>query len=161
LFTPSLNVWPFSSAAPFGTRRSNLSFSSLIQIQPDTITCRIAQLIQLESSQAVSTNSLPPSATSVPKDLTFVAQTAGKDGRPQPRSKQYRWTPWRTFHSLLLGRARNLQIYKSKQGWQFSMSTYVVVPSESPVVKYTIEGNIKKLQRLFSSGQASPFMFAP
>lgn len=117
--------------------------------------------MQLESFQVVSTNSLPSSITSEPKDLTSVVRTAGKDERPRPWKAQYKWTRWRAFHSLLLNRAWYLQICKSQHGWQFSMSVYAVVPSESPVVKYTEEGNIKELQRLFSSGQASPFTICP
>lgn len=139
-----------------------MSFSSLIQIQPDIITRRIAELMQLESPQAVSTNSLPSSIASEPKDPTSPVRTTGQDERPYPRNAQYKWTRWRrAFHSLLLSRAWYLQICKSQQGWQFSMSIYAVVPSDSPVVKYAAEGNIKELQRLFSSGQASPFTICP
>lgn len=50
-----------------------------------------------------------------------------------------------------------MEIFRSQQGWDFSMSVYACVSLDSLVVFYTYTGNIEGLRRLFSQGEASPF----
>lgn len=42
-------------------------------------------------------------------------------------------------------------------GWDWQLRTYRIVSRDSDVVRYTESGNIAGLQRLFASGQATPF----
>jgi len=70
------------------------------------------------------------------------------------KSSLVRWK----YYSWLLGRAWNLEILHSRQGWDFSMLVYAVLYPDSLIVKYTESGDIDGLQRLFSIGEASPNM---
>ena len=79
-----------------------------------------------------------------------------KGNSSRSRATQAPWLRWERY-SLLLGRAWEFEIFKSQQGWQFSMSIYAVVSPESLVVRYTLEGNLDGLKELFSLGAASPF----
>jgi hypothetical protein len=55
--------------------------------------------------------------------------------------------------------ARNFQAHltRSYRGWDQCLRSYKIVPNESMVFQYSMEGNIDRLQQLFESGQASPF----
>ena len=77
--------------------------------------------------------------------------------RTSSRPLQSRWLQWKYF-SLLLGCAWEVEVYRSYYGWKFSMSIYTVVSNDSLVVKYVKAGDIEGLQRLFSAGEASPYM---
>jgi hypothetical protein len=131
-----------------------LDFSSLIQLQPDIILNRLVQYTQLERSQPLIADSPPCSNTRKPVAPTSEVQSTWKC---RSRNTQYKWADWRTYHSSLFSRAWSVYICRTQYGWQFSFSTYAYVPKNSLVVQYTKAGNIKGLQQLFSSGQASPF----
>ena len=129
----------------FVGHRLTLIHRSLIQLQPDIITSKVSQLIEGETARMASINS---SACSTTIDV--------QQGRLSRSTRTPSlWRQWKSY-SLLLRRAWELEIYKSQQGWQFSMHVYAVVSSDSLVVRYTHEGDIEGLQQLFSLGKASP-----
>lgn len=63
---------------------------------------------------------------------------------------------WKS-HCLLLGQAWDFALFRSHQGWKFSISTYAIVSGDSPVARCANTGDIAGLQRLFSEGKATPF----
>ena len=56
-----------------------------------------------------------------------------------------------------LRRIWTFEMQRSYGRWDFTFCTYCVVPPDSPVMNYAREGNIMALQKLFESGQATPF----
>ena len=72
------------------------------------------------------------------------------------RRIQSTWLQWKSY-SLLVRRVWDIEIYRSRQGWDFCMSVYACVLHNSLVARCTTDGNIEGLQRLFSQGKASPF----
>jgi hypothetical protein len=59
--------------------------------------------------------------------------------------------------------ARNFQIHltKSYQGWDQSFRTYRTILYDAQVFRYCMADDVRGLQRLFMSGQASPFEVDP
>jgi hypothetical protein len=134
----------------------NLAIRSLIQLQPDIITSRITQLAQIESMKRASMNlSLSSSAVNI-QDFCSSIRTDGKFKSCRSRRIKCTWLRWKSY-SLLLGRAWDMEIYRAQQGWDFYISVYAYVLHDSPVAKYTMDGNVEGLQILFSRGEASPF----
>jgi hypothetical protein len=58
---------------------------------------------------------------------------------------------WITSKVLELGGMR------APSGWNWMLRTYNVVPIDSKVYSFVRDGDIKSLQDLFASGEASPF----
>lgn len=138
--------------------RNKLTFAdrSLLQLQPDIITLRIARLMQTESANIASINSLPSLSTGQAQGSTSSMRTNRAGESSRSRRIQSTWLRWK-MRSLVLGRAWDLEVCKSQQGWKFSILAYAVVSFDSLVAEYTMDGNIEGLQRLFSQGEASPF----
>ena len=126
-----------------------------MKLQPDIITLRIAKMMQIESANIASITSLPPSSGEVQSSTTSMRMNRASESSRSWRI-QSTWLRWKIC-SLILGRAWDLEICKSQQGWKFSISAYAVVSDDSLVAKYVRDGNIEGLQRLFSQGKASPF----
>jgi hypothetical protein len=126
-----------------------------VKLQPDIITLRIAKMMQIESANIASITSLPPSSGEVQSSTTSMRMNRASESSRSWRI-QSTWLRWKIC-SLILGRAWDLEICKSQQGWKFSISAYAVVSDDSLVAKYVRDGNIEGLQRLFSQGKASPF----
>jgi hypothetical protein len=127
-----------------------------MQLQPDIIASRIAQLVQIESAKGASINSPPSSSTVQGQDSSSSARTHRTVEWCRSRRIQSTWLRWKSY-SFLVGRAWDIEICRSQQGWDFSISTYACVSSDSLVAKYTRGGNVEGLQQLFSRGEASPF----
>jgi hypothetical protein len=127
-----------------------------VQLQPDIITLRIARLIQMEFANIASTNLVPSLSTGQVQGSTSSMQTNRVGESSRSRRIQSTWLRWK-LSSLVLGRAWDLEICRSQQGWKFSISAYAIVSFDSLVAEYTMDGNIEGLQRLFSQGEASPF----
>jgi len=126
-----------------------------VKLQPDIITLRIAKMMQIESANIASITSLPPSSGEVQSSTTSMRMNRASESSRSWRI-QSTWLRWKIC-SLILGRAWDLEICKSQQGWKFSISAYAVVSDDSLVAKYARDGNIEGLQSLFSLGKASPF----
>jgi hypothetical protein len=128
-----------------------------VQLQPDIITSRMAQLMQIKSAHIASFDSPPSSSTTrLVQGSTSSMRTNRASESSRSRKIQSTWLRWK-LHSWVLGQAWGLEICRSQQGWRFSLCTYAVVSVDSPVVEYTMGGNIEELQRIFSQGEASPF----
>lgn len=131
-----------------------LANRSLIQLQPDIITARITQLVEIESAKRASVISLSSTVhtqglcSSIRKNHTAVPCTS--------RRIQYTWFQWKSYLALI-ERAWHIEINKTQRGWDFTMSVYACVAYNSPVAQYTRNGNVEGLQGLFASGEASPF----
>lgn len=76
--------------------------------------------------------------------------------RYSPNRRQYTWFQWKSYFALLQ-RAWQIEIYKSQQGWDFTMSVYAYVSADSPVARCAESGDVEGLQSLLVNGQASPF----
>lgn len=126
-----------------------------MKLQPDIITLRIAKMMQIESANIASIPSLPPSSGEVQSSTTSMRMNRASESSRSWRI-QSTWLRWKIC-SLILGRAWDLEICKSQQGWKFSTSAYAVASDDSLVAKYAWDDNIEGLQRLFSQGKASPF----
>ena len=126
--------------------KTNPHNRSLIQLQPDIITSRVAGLLQAEAAKMASIN----------LSTSSNALEVRKGNSSRSRGTQAPWLRWERY-SLLLGRAWEFEISKSQQGWKFSMCIYAIVSPKSLVVRYTSEGNLDGLKELFSLGEASPF----
>lgn len=141
---------------------------SLIQLQPDIITSRITQVLRTESTYRVPTILQTEPTQGVPTNAPISSSAVQvQDSRSSTRTdctvkscrlrrKQSAWFQWK-FCSLLVGRAWDIEIYRSQQGWDSTISVYAYVSSNSLVASYTRDGNVEGLQRLFSRGEASPF----
>ena len=126
-----------------------------MQLQPDIITLRITQLLRTESARRVSINSSDSSTAQV--QGFSCSMNTGRTVEPsRSRRIQSSWLQWKSY-SLLLGRAWDIEMRRSHQGWNFSISIYSCVSYNSLVAQYTRDGNVEGLQRLFSQGKASPF----
>jgi hypothetical protein len=126
-----------------------------MQLQPDIITSRITQLLQTESARRESMNS---SGSSTAQFQGFSSSmNTGRTAEPsRSRRIQSSWLRWKSY-SLLLGRSWDIEMRRSQRGWNFSISIYSCVSDDSLVAKYTMDGNVEGLRRLFSQGEASPF----
>ncbi|KAE9378461.1 hypothetical protein N431DRAFT_479482 [Stipitochalara longipes BDJ] len=144
-----------ASAIRLLTLSCQIHTRSLVQLQPDIITSRIARLMQIEFANIAFPNSVPSLSTSQVQGFTSSMRT-NRAGESRSRRIQSTWLRWK-LSSLILGRAWDLEICRSQQGWKFSISTYAIVPFDSLVVEYCGHGDIEGLQRLFSQGEASPF----
>ena len=126
-----------------------------MQLQPDIITSRITQLLRTESTRRESMNSSDSSTAQVQGFSSSM--NTGRTVKPSKlRRIQSSWLRWKSY-SLLLGRAWDIEMHRSQQGWNFSISIYSCVSYDSMVVKYTMDGNVERLEQLFSQGGASPF----
>ena len=134
----------------------NLADRSLMQLQPDIIASRISQLVQIESAKRASVNSPPSLSAGQVQGSCSSARTDRTVESRKSRRIQSTWLRWKSY-SFLAGRAWDIEICRSRQGWDFSISTYACVSSDSLVAKYTYDGNVGGLQQLFSRGEASPF----
>jgi len=47
--------------------------------------------------------------------------------------------------------------YKAKSGWMFTAQTYRVVPEDSQIMQFAIDGDVKGIQELFGKNMASPY----
>lgn len=129
---------------------------SLIQLQPEIITGRITQLLQTESAQRVPTSSTLSSSTDMVQGSCSSMEMDSTVKQYRPTQIQPAWLRWKSWSSLI-GRAWDMEICRSRQGWDFSLRVYAYVSSDSLVVKYTYGGDVEGLRRLFSQGLASPF----
>jgi hypothetical protein len=127
-----------------------------VQLQPDIITSRMAQLMQIKSAHTASIASSPSSSTGLVQGSPSSMRTNRTGESSRSRQIQSTWLRWK-LHSWVLGQAWGLEICRSQQGWKISLCTYAVVSLDSPVVEYITDGDIKGLQRIFSQGKASPF----
>jgi len=53
--------------------------------------------------------------------------------------------------------AWDVEVCKSRSGWNNNLRTYNIIPSDSSVIKLAREGDVRGLLDLFAGGQASPF----
>ena len=74
----------------------------------------------------------------------------------------------RTMTSIALGlpswiyaRRYELRLAKSCQGWDQSFRSYRMISYDAPVFHYSMAGDVVGLQRLFETGQSSPFEIDP
>ncbi len=65
----------------------------------------------------------------------------------------FRWS----LPTWIIARKFEINLTRSRQGWDQSLRSYRVVPHDAPIFNYCMDGNIKEVQRLFQRGQASPF----
>ena len=137
-----------------------LADRSLIQLQPDIITARITQLLQTESAQRVPTSLPISSSTNMVQDSCSPTRTDCTVKQYRPRQIQPTWLRWKSWSSLI-GRAWDMEICRSHQGWDLSLRVYAYVSPDSLVAKYTCGGDVEGLRRLFSQGLASPFTVCP
>lgn len=116
---------------------------------------RISQLVHNESFIRAPAHSAKfLNADQVQGVCPFIhADLKPKSGRNS--RTQSAWLRWKSY-SFLLSRAWNIEIYKAQQGWNFYISAYALALHDSLVARYTMDGNIEELQRLFSQGDASP-----
>ena len=63
--------------------------------------------------------------------------------------------------SWLYARRYDIFFRRACQGWDQSFRSYRVIPYESLVFEYSMAGDVAGLQRLFSTGQSSPFQVDP
>ena len=116
---------------------------------------RISQLVHTESFiRAPAHSAKSPNADQVQGSCSYI------DGDHKPKlgrssRTQSAWLRWKSY-SLLLSRAWKIEIYKAQQGWNYYISAYALVLHDSLVARYTMDGNIEELQRLFSQGDTSP-----
>ncbi|PVH75271.1 hypothetical protein DL98DRAFT_593269 [Cadophora sp. DSE1049] len=61
----------------------------------------------------------------------------------------------------IYARRFELRLMKSRQGWDQSFRWYRMVSYDAKVFDYCMHGDVAGLQRLFSSGEASPFEIDP
>jgi hypothetical protein len=61
----------------------------------------------------------------------------------------------------IYARKFELHLMKSRQGWDQSLRSYRVVSYNAQVFHYSMAGDVEGLQRLFASGEASPFEIDP
>jgi hypothetical protein len=127
-----------------------------VQLQPDIITSRMVQLMQIKSAHTASIASSPSSSPGLVQGSPSSMRANRTGDSSRSRQIQSTWLRWK-LHSWVLGQAWELEICRSQQGWKFSLCTYAVVSFDSPEVEYTMDGNIEELQRIFSRGEASPF----
>ena len=127
-----------------------------MQLQPDIITSRIAQLLRTESARRESMNLSDSSIAQVQGFSSSIRRCRTVEPSRLKRI-QSSWLRWKSY-SLLLGRAWDIEMHRSQQGWNFSISIYSCVSYDSLVAKYIRDGNVEGLQRLFSQGEASPFI---
>ena len=57
-----------------------------------------------------------------------------------------------------LGRVYTFTKYQTSCGWDFAFRTYTAIPHSSPIIQYSLSGDIQGLQNIFQSKQASPFV---
>jgi hypothetical protein len=59
----------------------------------------------------------------------------------------------------LFGVSRAIDVYETRaiMGWNYNIQFYNVLPPSAPIFKMVRNGKIEGVQRLFSTGQASPF----
>lgn len=134
-----------------------LADSSLIQRQPEIIVSNITRLLQTEFAQEVPINPPISSKAVQVQDSSSSTRTTGRTVNSwRSKRMQTAWLQWKS-RSLLVGRAWDMEIFRSQHGWDFSMSVYAVVSSDSLVAKYAYDGNVEGLKQLFSQGEASPF----
>jgi hypothetical protein len=63
---------------------------------------------------------------------------------------------WYRGPAWLVNRAWKFHATKVYNGWDFNIRQYNVIPRESLVFSYAVDGNVKGLQELFDTRQASP-----
>ena len=66
-----------------------------------------------------------------------------------------------TLPNWICARRFELRLMKSQQGWDQSFRSYRMVSYDAKVFDYCMDGDVAGLQKLFASGQASPFETDP
>jgi hypothetical protein len=57
----------------------------------------------------------------------------------------------------LTSRVWEIRVREACSGWLLGLSSYHICSEDAPVFEYTLNGDLKNLQRLFDEGEASPF----
>ncbi|KAJ5955478.1 hypothetical protein N7501_009757 [Penicillium viridicatum] len=115
---------------------------ALLQLQPLLIAERIVQGSKRSSD-------------SVADGMTVATQA--DNARMLKGNRGYTNT-WRLgLPSWMTSKILEISGMKAPGGWNWMLRTYNLVPSSSNVVQLVKEGDVKGVQDLFTSGQASPF----
>jgi hypothetical protein len=133
------------------TCRFDTNYSSLIHSFPNIIQIMQTQMVETDSHNTLRVNASGLEHSVALKPVETVYRMA------HSCQTQRRLGRWRSGYAAFFGFAWDFTLYKSQQGWQFSMSSYTTVALDSPVAEYVKAGNIPALQQLFANGEASPF----
>lgn len=141
-----------------------MAIRALLQAQPELIAKRIA----LGIAEFSYNTSKPPAYTAARsyseadnhevKNKGASTSLRGRYGSALQKRKSPKSYTWGFQSPAWLGnKALEFAGLKAPDGWKISLRTYRTVSRKSKVVEYAMSSNIKGLQELFASGEASPF----
>lgn len=119
--------------------------------------------VTLNESSSISTRTRPSKlvsfeprtcSSSIPKleSLERQFEDQGKALKRQKRLIARLRTPLWLYNTVW-----DFCCYRASFGWTTTFRVYNVVPRNSPVMRFARQGDVKNLQLLFASGDASPF----
>jgi len=133
-----------------------LAASTGVELQPAQAPNSITHDRQQKSFHVPKDN-LNPEMSLNPQRGSKVRATesscVSKTKRRRHFAAQFRPPSWFTYAS----RAWELFGYRTDFGWMFTLRTYNIVPSESPILQHVQRGDVEEIQRLFGERKASPF----
>lgn len=135
-------------------------YRALLQLQPLLIAERIVQGSK-RSSDSVAYGSTVVAQGIFHFELYYKHgtkhNTTANKARMLTGNRGYTNT-WRLgLPSWMTSKLLEISGMKAPGGWNWMLRTYNLVPSSSKVVQLVEEGDVKGVQDLFTSGQASPF----
>lgn len=117
---------------------------------PSTITPRFKMIPPTASSYLFDFLSYERKRVVPARKRSKNTQSQGEEGMDEI-SAYFRAPAW------LINRAWAIEGRRACSGWNFSLSTYNIIPSDSLVFKYAQNGTVNDLQGLFQNHLASPF----
>lgn len=148
-------------------------YRALIQVQPELIAKKVAlQIVESQNSSALGSNLIPQErehhstfggTNSLQFDTidvtTRVRAETGSITRMRHRyHAQDSIYSWRFLApSWVTTKALEIAGFRAPDGWRFTLRSYKIVSIKSKAVEFAGRSDIRGLQELFTSGQASPF----
>ncbi|PKY03247.1 hypothetical protein P168DRAFT_305556 [Aspergillus campestris IBT 28561] len=123
---------------------------AMMRVQPELIVQKMAQ-----TAKSITDEDPPPYAEA---SSQITKRTTGEmqQRRVEPTSKwSYLWRL--NMPTWVTSKALEITARRFPGGWDWQLRAYRAVPWESEVIQSTAHGDIANLQRLFASGQATPF----